>query len=191
MENFKQLQLPMYDDLYDELMFMLSAKMISWSSNQQICINTIPTDPDNIHLGVGSLDHDWNNAYKIEENGLKKLIVKKFEVPLKDKDFTQICTQFKNTSFEDIFDSLKKHYKIGRVRIMLSNPKTCLSWHVDHTPRIHLPIKTQEGCFMVIENEVLHMPENTWWWTNTVKLHTAFNGSKESRIHLVACLIDE
>jgi hypothetical protein len=74
---------------------------------------------------------------------------------------------------------------------MKSKPKTCLSWHVDTTPRIHFPIKTQDGCFMVIDNEVQHLTKNTWWWTNTVAPHTAFNASKEDRIHLVAVVLDD
>jgi hypothetical protein len=40
---------------------------------------------------------------------------------------------------------------------------------------------------MVIEDEVLHMPENTWWLTQTEHYkHTAFNASTTNRIHLVA-----
>jgi hypothetical protein len=61
---------------------------------------------------------------------------------------------------------------------MKSEPKTCLSWHVDFSTRIHYPMKTQEGCFMVIADEVCHLTENTWWWTDTVLPHTAFNASK-------------
>jgi hypothetical protein len=42
---------------------------------------------------------------------------------------------------------------------------------------------------MIIEDEVKHMNENTWWMTNTVLYHSAFNGSKEDRIHLVAVVL--
>jgi hypothetical protein len=44
---------------------------------------------------------------------------------------------------------------------------------------------------MVIEDEVKFLPENTWWKTNTLKPHTAFNASKENRIHLVAVLLGD
>ena len=60
---------------------------------------------------------------------------------------------------------------------------------MDSTPRVHYAIKTQEGAFMVIEDEVMHMPQSTWWWTNTLVNHTAFNASMADRIHLVATII--
>ena len=74
---------------------------------------------------------------------------------------------------------------------MQAAPKTCLSWHVDRTTRLHYPIKTQTGCFMVIEDELFHLVENEWCMTNTIARHTAFNASLESRIHLVATIIKE
>jgi hypothetical protein len=73
---------------------------------------------------------------------------------------------------------------------MASKPKTCLSWHTDSSKRLHYPLKTQEGCFMVIEDEVFHIPKNQWWLTDTVLPHTAFNSSKELRIHLVASILN-
>ena len=56
-------------------------------------------------------------------------------------------------------------------------------------PEFHYPVKTQDGCFMVIENEIKYLELNNWYWTNTVLLHTAFNASKEDRIHLVAVIL--
>ena len=92
--------------------------------------------------------------------------------------------------FEDLYNVLRKNYNVGRVRLMKSPPKTCLSWHVDDTKRIHYPIVTQEGCFMLIEDEVKHLTQHTWWLTNTLVKHTALNASLEDRIHLVATLLD-
>lgn len=190
MKYFKKLDLPTYQNALYDLNNLLSKKIVKWSQNQ-ICVNTIETDPDNYELGTGSLDHDWTKSYKIEENGITKIVVPPRDFPLTDRDFTTVCSQFRGTVFEEIITMLKKHYSLGRVRIMKSEPKTCLSWHIDHSPRLHFPIKTQAGCFMVIEDEVIHMPETTWWWANTVEEHTAFNASKESRIHLVVCLLDQ
>ena len=70
-------------------------------------------------------------------------------------------------------------------------PKSCLTWHTDNTTRIHYPIKTQEGCFMVIADEVKYLETNIWYHTNTLSTHSAFNGSKDERLHLVVNLIDE
>ena len=71
---------------------------------------------------------------------------------------------------------------------MKSKIKTCLSWHNDSSPRIHYPIKTQDGCLMVIGDEVKHLEQDKWWWTDTTITHTALNGSREERIHLVITL---
>lgn len=189
MNYFKQLNFPIFDSMYEELNDMIGRSLISWGSNNQICINTIPQDLDNYDLGTGSLVYDWSNSYKIDENGVSRIIVPPRDFSLKEKDFSEVCSQFKGTVFEKMFNMLSQRYSLGRVRIMKSEPKTCMSWHIDDTPRIHFPIKTQRGCFMAIENEIFHLPEKTWWWTDTTKEHTAFNASKESRIHIVAVIL--
>ena len=189
MKNFKELNFPKFLNLLEDLNRLISSGIIDWGTSNQICLNTTLNEPDNFKLGIGSLDHDWAKAYVISENGVSKTIVPKKQSLLSDKDSTVLCPQFKGTEFELLYEFLNSEFKIGRIRLMKSESKTCLSWHVDHTPRIHYPIKTQPGCFMVIDDEVKYLPEHTWWWTNTVKDHTAFNASKESRIHIVACLL--
>ena len=45
---------------------------------------------------------------------------------------------------------------------------------------------------MVIEDEVKHLEQDQWYLTKTgYNNHTAFNGSSESRTHLVANLLGE
>lgn len=190
MKFFEQLNLPAFPNLLSDLNRLLDSELIKWGKNKQICINTTNENPDDFALGTGSLDHDWSNSYTVVENGISKIVVPKKEHPLSDCDFINLCSQFKNTEFENLYNIIKTEFNVGRIRIMKSEPKTCLSWHVDHSRRLHYPITTQEGCFMVIDDEVLHLPKDTWWITDTTKLHTAFNASKESRIHLVVCLID-
>jgi len=185
MSNFKILDnLPKYD-LSHDLNIMLRLQMISWKNNQ-ICINTISSDPDNIYLGINSLFYDWDNAKTvIDELGIARTVAPERPVRLMERDFNTLASPFKGTLFEEVYDALAAKYEIGRVRIMKSNPGTCLSWHMDDTCRIHYPIKTQPGCFMVIDDEVKHLDLNTWWFTNTLGYHTAFNASSESRIHIV------
>lgn len=188
--NFTKLNLPLYD-LESTMNGMLSSKIIKWTDLNQICINTIPSEKDNYLYGAGSLFYDWSNGEEIyDDKGHMVHVPAKRETPLKETDFTIICDIFKNTVFEDAYNSLTKMYNVGRVRLMKSPPKTCLSWHVDDTKRIHFPIKTQEGCFMVIEEEIKHLPQHTWWLTNTLVKHTAMNASLEDRIHLVATLLE-
>lgn len=191
MSYFIQLKdLPVYD-LYSELQLMLRLNHISWKQNQ-ICINTTEQDPNNIHLGVGSLWYDWDNAViQVDEFGVETVCAPEKTNKLKETDFSIVATPFKHTLFEEVYDSLCERFIVGRVRVMKSNPNTCLSWHIDDTKRIHYPLKTQDGCFMLIEDEIKHMPANTWWLTDTLNLHTAFNASAESRIHLVVEMVSE
>ena len=173
--------------LYNELEEMIAHKKIKWSDHFQICINSIPEHTDNYFFGCGSLEYDWDKQYKLQDGTLH---VPKRENPPTEEDFTELCDVFKNTLFEEVYNSLKSKYKLGRVRLMKSEPKTCLTWHRDANPRLHFPLKTQDGCFMVIEDEVKHLLPEEWCLTRTTKLHTAFNGSREVRIHLVAAIVD-
>lgn len=190
MKNFKKIDdLPIVDNLFDYFEKMVEEKIIEIPIHNQVCINTPEDRPDDYLVGTGSLYLDWT---KIDTNDLssEKQIPKRDRV-YEEHEFTNLCTVFKNTPFEEVYNALKNKYKLGRVRIMISLPKTCLSWHVDNSPRLHYPIKTQEGCFMVIEDEVYHLPQNQWTLTNTVIKHTAFNASFSKRYHIVASILED
>lgn len=180
--------LPVYD-LYQEFNKLLASNKIWWHPEvqDQICVNATSDDPGNCLTGRGSLFYDWDKAY-MQDN---KLVVPKREKELQESDFTVLCDGFKGSLFEEVYNHLTKKYNLGRIRIMKNKPKTCLTWHVDDTPRIHFPMKTQDGCFMVIENESKYLELNKWYFTNTTLPHTAFNGSKEDRIHLVGVVLDK
>ena len=194
MKYFKKLELPTFD-LLSEFNRLISEEKISWSPIMaQISINSCINEEDNIYKGIGSLKRDWSNSIrKVDEHGNEYIYVPKIEMNkrLEETDFTELCTPFKNSKFEEIYNILKSKYNIGRVRIMKTSPKTCLSWHQDGQPRLHYPLKTQEGCYMVIDDEVVHMEKHTWWATNTIVKHSAFNGSMEDRIHLVVNILDD
>lgn len=193
--KFKELDnLPILD-LYEEFCNLLETNKISWFEQKnkntikdQICINTVKGKEDDIHYGRGSLVYDWDNSYH-NKNG--KLVAPLKDIVAKEEDFKILNSQFKDTLFEEAYNALEKKFVLGRVRIMQSQPKTCLTWHVDPQPRVHYPLKTTEGCLMVIQDEVKHLPKNTWWWTNTIVNHTALNASRDIRIHLVASIIEE
>ena len=187
--HFTQLDFPIYFELEAEMNRLLSEQKIQWYNNQ-ICLTTRPGEESNTKLGVGSLTYDWDAKQKQKsEEGHTSIILPKNTSGTIETDFTILCEQFKDTLFEEIYKMLMTHYNVGRLRLMRTEPKSCYTWHVDSSPRFHYPIKTQEGCFMVIEDEIVHMPANTWWLADTVKPHTAFNGSKETRIHLVGAIL--
>lgn len=184
---FKEIiDLPSFQGLLDHL----TPEMIECLNTYgQIGLNSIEGFEHDYTMANGSLVKDWDNL-KIN----KTAAVIRYEIPnkserLHERDFTVLCDVFKDTIFEEIYNTLQSKYVLGRVRLFKSEPKTCLTWHIDEgMPRLHYPIKTQPGCFMVIDDEVKHLEQDKWWMADTTKPHTAFNASKESRIHLVAVI---
>ena len=66
------------------------------------------------------------------------------------------------------------------MRILLKEPRSTLSWHRDPEPRLHIPIITNKGCRMVIENVSKHMPaDRSVTITNNTKYHNFFNGGNK------------
>lgn len=176
-QNFKKVDIKTFDNLYEHLLTMISDNKVNWSANGQICINTVPGIKDSNDFGTGSLV-----LYNEEKD--------EWETLYYEKDFSVIRDCFKDTIFEDLYNEVKKHADIGRLRIMKMNEMRVLPWHYDYNTRFHYPIKTNPACMLVIENEALHIPQNEWWFTDTCKWHTAYNASSEERIHIVACILD-
>ena len=172
----------------EEFEKMLDNGIIEWHEHhKQICINTHKdykeekfTDVKPELIGAGSLVYNWTDKGKREP--MKKR--------LSDHDFTLVSPVFKDTIFEDFFNKLKSKHHVGRLRFMCMMPRKCLSWHVDYTPRVHFVLDSSEGNFMVIEDEVKHLPEFTSWITDTTYNHTAFNASMHPRVHIVGVLLD-
>lgn len=189
MSNFTQINNLSKYDLYTELNTMIQEDKLYWNKDNQICINTISGQEDNFTIGTGSLTVDWDFGKAQDANGNEVRIVNEKQSILQENDFTVMCSQFKNTKFEEMYEELSNKYTLGRVRLMRSKSKTCLSWHTDKSIRLHYPLKTQEGCLMIIEDEVMHLTKDTWWMTNTISKHTAINASREDRIHLVAVIL--
>jgi hypothetical protein len=77
-----------------------------------------------------------------------------------------------------------------RCRIMISDPKGCMSMHRDASPRIHLPVKTNKDCLMIIDGKCYHLEAGNCYLTDTTKYHTALNASRENRIHIIGCVND-
>ena len=114
------------------------------------------------------------------------------DVPIDETRYTQLVSDFQNTYFEKVYNTLRKKFKLGRVRILLKEPRSTLSWHRDPEPRLHIPIITNLGCRMVIGDVAQHLPaDGTVTITNNTKYHNFFNGGEQSRIHLVACVLED
>ena len=148
-----------------------------------ICLNQIPGKPESIQ-GSNARGVYWT---KPDHTGKEKLRDKIVDESL----YTEFVKEFENTYFKEVYKKLSEKFKLGRVRILLKEPRSTLSWHRDPEPRLHIPIITNPGCMMVIENAAKHLPaDGSVYITNNVKYHNAFNGGEEDRVHLVACLTD-
>ena len=148
-----------------------------------ICLNQIPGDPSST-IGNNARGIYWTKPDRSgEEKSRDKLI--------DEKAYTEFVKDFEKTYFKELYNELSKRFKLGRVRILLKEPRSTLSWHRDPEPRLHIPIITNPGCIMVIENIAKHLPaDGSVYITNNLKYHNAFNGGEENRVHLVACLPD-
>ena len=148
-----------------------------------IPLNQIPGDPDSVK-GNNVRGIYWT---KPDSTGVEV----QRESKIDEHKYTEFVDDFKNTYFKEVYDQLTKKYKLGRMRLLLKEPRSTLSWHRDPEPRLHIPIYTNPGAIMVVENVAKHMPaDGSVWITNNTKYHNAFNGGEENRVHLVACVLN-
>ena len=140
-----------------------------------IPINRIPGDADSIK------GHNVRGEYWTFPDETGKEV--KRDKSIDESKYTEIVPEFKNTYFEEVYNLLKKKFRLGRVRILLKEPRSTL--------RLHIPIITNPGCKMVIEDVAKHMPaDGSITITNNTKYHNFFNGGEQDRVHLVACVLE-
>ena len=165
-------------------------KIIEWSKDDPnlydfnaISVNQIPNDPLSIRGGnIRGVYWTYPKEDWKEEKRLNKI---------DESSYTELCEPFKNTYLNDVYNEIKQRWKIGRLRFLMKPPRSCLSWHRDPEKRLHIPIITNPGCRMVIEDESFHMPaDGHLYITDNTKYHNFFNGGEINRIHLVATLIE-
>ena len=156
--------------------------------------------PGITHFGAIPLNQIPNNKESIEGNNIRgrywtiadetgKEVSR--DIDIDESKYSQLVPEFEDTYFKNVYEILKKRFKLGRVRVLLKEPRSTLSWHRDPEPRLHIPIITNPGCIMVIENVAKHLPaDGSVTITNNLKYHNFFNGGEQNRIHLVACVLE-
>ena len=148
-----------------------------------ISLNQIPGKPESI------TGNNIRGVFWTKPDATGKEVVRDSKID--ESKYTEFLDEYKNTYFKEVYDKLSKKYKLGRVRLLLKEPRSTLSWHRDPEPRLHIPIYTNPGAIMVIDHIAKHMPaDGSVWITNNRKYHNAFNGGEENRVHLVACVLD-
>ena len=148
-----------------------------------ISLNQIPGDPNSIK------GNKVRGVYWTKPDSTGKEVTR--DVTIDESKYTEFVKDYNNTYFKEVYEELSKKFKLGRVRLLLKEPRSTLSWHKDPEPRLHIPIITNLGCSMVIENVAKHLPaDGHVTITNNTKYHNFFNGGEQSRIHLVACVLE-
>ena len=157
--------------LIEEFSFLLKDKLV----NNQVSLQKRYQTPNELELieGCGSLTYNIIGGKKIRK-----------EVELKDIEFNQVVKLLENTYIKELIEK----FKLFRTRLMCLKPKTCLTWHNDYSQRIHIPIVTNDKCFMVIENTKISLKAGYAYQVDTTKMHTAINASLENRYHIVGCV---
>ena len=188
-----------FEDFYKvpELKFDISKLR---SDLELILENKKFNSPGVTHFGAISLNQIPNDEQSIKGNNIRgkywtiadetgKEVPR--DIDIDESKYTQLIPEFNNTYFSEVYDVLSKRFKLGRVRLLLKEPRSTLSWHKDPECRLHIPIITNAGCSMVIENVAKHLPaDGSVWITNNTKFHNFFNGGEQARVHLVACILE-
>ena len=169
---------------YKEVLKIKEFSVVKGVSNfGAISLTQIPGDPDSIK-GSKARGIFWTKPDKTGKEVVR-------DEQIDEAAYSEFIDTYKDTYFKEVFETLSTKYKLGRVRILLKEPRSTLSWHRDPEPRLHIPIITNPGSIMVIDNVAKHLPaDGSVWITNNTKYHNAFNGGEENRIHLVACVLD-
>lgn len=137
---------------------------------------------DQLYESCGSLLYNWSDY-----DSTGKLSLRKDKIV--ETDIVETCDLFKNTYIEEIIKKIKAlGYNVYRGRFLLSLHKTCLTYHTDASPRLHIPIYTNNNCMMIVDDTVIRLPFGNTYIVDTRLPHTALNASKQSRVHLVFCV---
>ena len=113
-----------------------------------ISLTQIPGNPDSIK------GHKARGVFWTKPDASGKEVIR--DELINEAAYSEFIEDYKKTYFKEVFDILSSKYKLGRVRILLKQPRSTLSWHRDPEPRLHLPIITNPGSIMVIDNVAKH-----------------------------------
>jgi hypothetical protein len=129
--------------------------------DQQICLQGTEEDRDPF-LGCGKLKRI---LFEEEE----------FIIPLFDIPYT---------------NSIIKELGMYRTRVLRLFPQQCYTYHKDPTKRIHIPLISNEKCFLIVGKELIQLPaDGSHHLIDTTQLHTSINAhGRKERIHIVGCV---
>lgn len=153
--------------------------------------------------GFNLIRADGKDQRSVEQFGCGSLYdYHKREWIARESDFNTMIDRFRGLYIESVIHQIRiyasQQYKcgIGRVRLMVLKPKSCLTWHTDveQQMRFHIPIITNPGAMFIHQDPVnkqtvvsLMQDVGALYTFDATVRHTAINASQEQRVHLVAC----
>lgn len=103
-----------------------------------------------------------------------------------EKTFCHLNSDLTNSPIDNYLNWL--NIPVYRTRLMVSRPRSCYSLHRDYSPRLHLPLITNDQCNFLISEPLtmFHLPaDGHTYWVDTRLKHTFLNGSLDARLHIV------
>ena len=88
-------------------------------------------------------------------------------------------------------NSIIKKYEMFRTRAIALKQNRAYSIHQDLTPRIHIPLETNDNCLFILNDVVYRLPaDGSIYFVDTTLPHTALNGNRNvfTRTHIVGCI---
>ena len=107
----------------------------------------------------------------------------------KEEEFQFLNPGLEKTELSKVYLDLSKEFNLTRYRLAKLNPKKSYGWHKDEEIRIHVPIFTAPGCFIITDDGVAsHLPSDgsAYLFYAQNGYHTAVNSDYTiERIHLL------
>jgi hypothetical protein len=103
-----------------------------------------------------------------------------------EREYRVLNPELAGTYFEYVLEAFP--FDVCRARLMGLESRFCYSVHRDETARYHIAIDTSEhALFIFVEkNEVVRIPpDGDAYFVDTREVHTAMNGARNTRLHLV------
>lgn len=110
----------------------------------------------------------------------------------KNNEYTEFNSIYNNIYFKDVHAQLSSLMKIGRMRLIKLYAFMCNEWQNDCENKIIIPIHSNNAIKMVVNNEIVSIPEGEVWFANTLNNNwSMFNGSTDDNVYLIISLIGE
>ena len=88
-----------------------------------ICLTRKPGDPESVK-GSKARGIYWTKPNKSGAEVSR-------DININESEYSEFIPDYENTYFKEVFDVISSKYKLGRVRILLKEPRSTLSWHRD------------------------------------------------------------